>query len=58
MSDTDTVMQATVITLFSIAGVFGLAHCIRNYLKKHDPRMKQSPSMEDLTSISTDDPQS
>lgn len=58
MSDSDSVMQYTVITLFSLAGVFGVAQCIRAYLRNRNPMMKQSPSMEDLTSISTDDPQS
>ena len=58
MSDSDSIMEATVITLFCLTGLFGVTHCIRTYLRKRNPTMKQSSSMEDLTSISTDDPQS
>lgn len=52
----DDIMQGFVWSLFGLCGISCLGYCIRLYLKKPST-MKQSPSMEDLNSISTEDPQ-
>lgn len=52
----DEIMQGFVLTLFGLCGISSLGYCIRMYLKRSPP-IKQSPSMEDLTSIQTEDPQ-
>ena len=55
--DSDNIMQGTVITLFAVCIGTSIAACVRLYLKKKET-LKQSPSMEDLSSVSTEDPQS
>jgi hypothetical protein len=52
----DEIMQGFVISLFALCGISSAVYCFRMYLKDR-PTLKQSPSMEDLTSISTEDPQ-
>jgi hypothetical protein len=52
----DEIMQGFVISLFALCGISSAVYCFRLYFKnKHT--LKQSASMEDLTSISTEDPQ-
>lgn len=58
MSDVDQIMEGFVISLFVFAGLSGFAYCIRMKMRKQRSNMKQSPSMEDLTSVDTTDPQS
>lgn len=55
--DSDTIMQGVVITSLAGTGLFAIAYCIwKKYKSKSS--MKQSPSMEDLTSVSSEDPES
>ena len=55
--DSDTVMQGVVISVFSLCGLGILVSCARYYLTKPN-NLKQSPSMEDLNSVATEDPAS
>ncbi len=52
----DEIMQGFVVSLFALCGISSALYCLRLYLKGR-PALKLSPSMEDLTSVSTDDPQ-
>lgn len=54
--DADTILQGFVYALFGLCGASSLIYCIRLKLKEK-VQMKQSPSMEDLTSVNTEDPQ-
>lgn len=59
MSDTDFVMQAILISSFSVVGICVIGNYIRTkYIQSKNivPVMKQSPSMEELTSIGPEDP--
>lgn len=53
--ESDSILQGFVYTLFSLCGASSLIYCIRMKLKSRT-EMKQSSSMEDLTSIQTEDP--
>lgn len=55
--ESDTIMQGVVITAFSLCLITAVVGCVRTYLKPK-VAMKQSPSMEDLTSVATEDPES
>jgi hypothetical protein len=55
--DSDIVMQGVVITMFSLCGAGILVSCVRYYLTK-PTSLKPSASMEDLTSVATEDPES
>lgn len=54
----DLIMQGFVTGLFVLVGVSGLGFCIRKYYRNRHVTLKQSPSMEDLTSVNTEDPES
>lgn len=56
--EADELLQGFVFALFTLCGASSLMYCIRLKLKQTNSQMKQSDSMEDLTSISTEDPQS
>lgn len=51
----DEIMEGFVITLFSLCVLSTIGACIRMKMKQHFT-LKQSPSMEDLNSVGTDDP--
>lgn len=53
MSDADQVLQGFLIAGFAIAGLSVLGWCLR----KQKTRMIKSASMEELSSVSTEDPQ-
>jgi hypothetical protein len=56
MADADTVLQGILIGAFTCIGLSALSYCIRKRMKNRT-MMKQSSSMEDLTSVDTTDPQ-
>lgn len=53
MSQSDDALQGVLITGFAIAGLSVLAWCLRK--KRH--QMIKSASTEELSSVSTEDPQ-
>lgn len=56
MVDSDDILQGFLAATFVICGISAIGYCIRNRMK-NQTGLKQSPSMEDLTSVSTEDPQ-
>ena len=54
MEDANLALQVLAGTFLTF-GMCMLGYCIR---KSRTPMMKQSPSMEDLNSVTTEDPQS
>jgi len=55
----DEIMQGFVISLFILCGISAFGYCARLRLGKTTTHgLKQSPSMEELSSVVTDDPQS
>ena len=57
MADADNILQGLLIGSLSFVGVITLVHCVRKRVQHRSITMKQSPSMEDLTSVETTDPQ-
>lgn len=55
--NSDDALQGIFIASFTAIGIATLVYTIWKKCKNNSG-MKQSPSMEDLTSISSDDPQS
>ncbi len=55
MVDSDTILSGFVIAAFSFVGINVCAYFLRKRLNR--PTLKQSPSQEDLKSISVEDPQ-
>jgi hypothetical protein len=55
--DSDTAMQGVVISVFSLCAIGTLVSCVRYYLTR-STSLKPSVSMEDLTSVATEDPES
>ena len=55
MSNSDDILQGVFIASFSLIGLSVLSYCIRTKLKNYS-KMKQSASMEDLSSVDTTDP--
>ena len=55
--DSDTIMQGVVISVFSLCVIGTVVSCARYYLTRKTS-LKQSSSMEDLTSVGTEDPES
>lgn len=53
MSDADQVLQGFLIAGFAVAGLSFVGWCLR----RQRTRMVKSASMEELSSVSTDDPQ-
>lgn len=51
----DEIMQGFIIILFSLCGISTVVQCIRLRMKNR-LTLKQSPSMEDLNSVDTQDP--
>ena len=57
MVDGEIVLEICVGISFFITVVIVTIGCVKNHCKKDKiPTMKQSPSMEELTAISVDDP--
>lgn len=54
--ETDEILQGLVYALFGFCGLGMLVNCIRTRIPRQS-EIKESPSMEDLTSVSMDDPQ-
>jgi hypothetical protein len=54
MSDSDSILQGFLIAGFSLIGLSAISFCIR----KKRTQMVKSASMEELSSVSTEDPQS
>lgn len=56
MSDSDLILQIGAGVSFFIVGAITVVACVKNWRAKKEPTMKQSPSMEELTSIGLEDP--
>lgn len=56
MSDSDLILQIGAGVSFFIVGAITVVACVKNWRSKKEPTMKQSPSMEELTSIGLEDP--
>lgn len=55
MTISDDVLQGIVITIFTLVGVSAFGYCIRLRMQNKST-LKQSPSMEELNSVATEDP--
>lgn len=55
MADADELLQGFLIGTFVLIGFSSISYCIRHRLQ-NKTTLKQSPSMEDLNSVSTEDP--
>ena len=56
MSDGDLILQIGAGVSFFIVGAITVVACVKNWRAKKEPTLKQSPSMEELTSIGLEDP--
>lgn len=56
MEDSDIALQVCAGVSFFIVGAITVVACVKNWRAKKEPTMKQSPSMEELTSIGLEDP--
>lgn len=55
MADTDTILQGVLIGGFALIGINIVVYCMRKH--RMNIMMKKSPSMEELSSVSTEDPE-
>ncbi len=56
MADNDVILEIFAGIALFIAGAVSLGFCVKNSCKRKPPTLKQSPSMEDLNSVSIEDP--
>ncbi len=56
MAEADNILQGVLIGSFLFIGIASFSYCIRIRMKNNSS-FKQSPSMEDLNSVDTTDPE-